>query len=389
MKLPLILTIAMLGATFQSEVFAESYEVPTPQQQAFRPIDSNELIVRYPKGKKWRSVSIFRGHGTGSSLKWIFKGETHFIVTSRYSSEFEILKQVPRAELSEITVKFTILDANTTKVFSKKRLRLNDFSTGDPLFDELIQQLLDRIKKSHPLIEILIDGGKILEGEDPNLEKTLTFFGEALGISPDSLKDARDLWILEKAKILEGRTFIVLWTNGYGVTRIEEILDQNSERQPLDTDELQELALGADPLAETYLFPSLSKKKGERWKVDASRASPIFMGLGDAETDGQIRVRYSKDGKFGKKKEESVRNLLIDDGDLEVTLEDGGEELHLGIESMSGELRVSNKDGMLLMGNGRGQLKFERLSKDHLFFGSRISRDLTSEWRYEAERVDP
>jgi hypothetical protein len=382
----LFLSITVLGTALIPASYAEPYEVPKPDQTAFRPIDSGELIDRYPKGKKWRSLSIFRGRGTGSSSKWGLKGETEFIITSRYSSQFEVLNQAPREELSEIEIKCEILEASTSKIFTKTRLRLSDFSTGDPLFDALIRQLAEKAKKIHPVVQLLISAGKILEGADPNLEKTLTFLAKSLGISPKSLANTQDLQILESAKHFEGRTFVVLWTNGYGVTSIEEVLDGNSDRRPLDQNELEELAVGADPLAELYVFPSLSKKKGDRWNLDASQASPIFMGMGDAETDGQIRLRYTKDGKFGK---ESVRSLLIEDGDVEAKVKDGGDEIQLGIESMSGEIRVSAKDGMLLMGNGRGRLIFERISKDHLFFKARISRDLTSEWRYEATRVGP
>tara|TARA_R100000750_G_C2334399_1_gene91506 strand:+ start:280 stop:1020 length:741 start_codon:yes stop_codon:yes gene_type:complete len=242
----------------------------------------------------------------------------------------------------------------------------------------------DKARNINPLVDMLIIGGKIFGELDQNLEKTLTNLAERFGLSPDQLVNANDLQIIESAKEFEGRAFDVVWTDGYGVTRIEEILQENSDRRPLDTNELKKLTEGANPLAELYVFPAMTKKKGDKWSLDVSKASPLIMAMGDTETDGQIRLRYSKDGTFGK---ESVRYLLIDGGDIESTIEDGKSELHLGIESMTGEFRVSDEDGMLMMGNGHGKLTYKRISKDHFFFGSRLSRDLTSEWRYEATRI--
>jgi hypothetical protein len=384
MRNALILLLTATGSLCFAQAPRDGYQVPKDKQKRFAPIDSAELIRRYPEGKKWKSMSVFRGTGTATSTNWGLEGEVDLVLTNQYVTKTEVLKRVKVGSLSQLTLRCEILEASATKVFTKRRLRLADLGSNDPLFDLAANVIDDTLEDAVPGYKILKRAGKLVEGADPKLERTLTSFAKRLGLKPDALVDRRDLQLIESPDKYRGRSFRVTWMNGFGVVQVIED-EPKGQRGRLDLNDLRQYSLGVNPLADLYIFPSLKKQKGDRWTLDASRASSIFVGRGDASTSGKVELRYKTDGKYGSR---TARMLGIEAGNIKAYTDDDGDAIEAGFDSMVGDMAVSNQDGLLLMANGTGKLTYERISKDHILFKARISKNFKAQWRYEASRLD-
>ena len=74
-----------------STIYSQEVELPKKRSKSFQPFDSKDLAVRYPVGKKWRSVSTFQATGMARSTNWGLTGEQNITIISRYSTVVEIL----------------------------------------------------------------------------------------------------------------------------------------------------------------------------------------------------------------------------------------------------------------------------------------------------------
>ena len=170
--------------------------------------------------------------------------------------------------------------------------------------------------------------------------------------------------------------------NGFGVTDARQVDNGNRDAIRLDVDDINRWAMGADPLASLYVFPTLSKRRGDAWTLDATHASSLFVGRGDARSRGQVELRYDRDTPYDDR---PARHLTIDAGNVAVSLEGDRRDTRYEIDSMEGEMVVARDDAMLLMATGTGQVSYRSFSTDHLLFKADLNRDVTTRWRYEAE----
>ena len=226
----------------------------------------------------------------------------------------------------------------------------------------------------------------MVEGADPKLRRTLTALGDRLGIHPQSLTDANDLELIERPYTYLGSRFEVTWDNQFGVTNVNRTpIPGSTAPKELNISQIRKWGANTSPLADLYLLPSLSKQPGERWSLDASKASSIFTGLGDTTTRGEIALHYQSDEHY---QDIPARKLSVDRGNLIALVEQNDFSATYRIDSMSGELFVNDKDGMLIMAKGRGDIRFNRESSNHILFRSEITRDFKCQWRYEAELLN-
>ena len=362
-----------------------SQEVVLPKKKSFEPFEAGDLATRYPAGKKWRSVSTFQATGTGRSTNWGLTGEQNITIINRYSTVVEILDNRKIADTVTIKMRVDIEDAAQTSVISNTSLRLADLETDDPLLLLAMDKGVDLLSSAIPPLKILIESGKILEGADPNLKRSLTALARRLNIRPETLAKAKDLELIEKPGTFAGSSFAVDWDNKFGITKVVRTPKPGSGApQKMDTQLIREWAVGANPLAELYVFPSLSKRRGDKWPLDARDAGPIFAGRGDAITRGEVGLAYVDDQTYAGNQ---VRHLDIRNGNLNVSVNEGENESRYRVDSMDGKLLVADDDGMLLMGNGNGDVSYNRLSTNHILFKAEISRDFECKWRYEAEKI--
>ena len=239
--------------------------------------------------------------------------------------------------------------------------------------------------KIYPPLKFAITLAKKLEQLDPEYERSLTTVANRLGLEPDQLISAKELEWFEEPRVYSGCSFKLKWVKEFGVVEAEQINGPNEKAPKLSVEDVLKWAVGADPLAELYIDPSLQKKVGDSWTLDAAQATQLFAGQGGARSTGKINVRYESDGTYAGS---AVRNVLIQNGNIEVTLDDDNTATRYQLNSMEGNIKLDNGDGTLLMANGTGQIGYSRESKDHFLFKAEVSRDVSSNWRYEAKRME-
>ena len=359
-------------------------EIPKETHAPFRPIDSTELASRYPKGKTWNAISIMRMTGSGFSTNWGLQGDIEFVLQNRYVTRIEILDNTQIGQTSMLKLRCDVLNASSSQVFSKERLRLASFASEDPLFNFILEKLIAAFELASPSFRIARQVFVKWESIDQDLQKSLTAIGKLLGIEPRKMLKNAELSWAEEPKIYAGYAFELEWINRFGVQSVTQVAKPDGSPD-LSLDNLRSWGERADPLAELYVFPSLTKRIGDEWPLDAARATPIFSGDGDARSTGKINLKYVSDGTYDTAK---VRNIEIVNGNVKVVRQEGADETSYEIDSLTGVMKVGHEDGMLRMSQGTGQFGYSKLSKNHILFKAELSRDVKAEWRYEAVQID-
>lgn len=365
---------------------AQTVSVPVDQEQKTEPLfQANELLRRYPKGKTWQALSVLRVNGRGSSQNWGITGESQFIQANQYQTEITILENNQFGQTSTIRLRCKIVHASSSKIVTKQTLRLADFSVDDPVLAFAIEKGIIIVDHMSPSFKVMVTVLKKWDEIDPNYQRTMTKTAKRLGIEAGQLEQAKDLEWMEEPRSYSGCSFEVQWANGIGVTDVKQTFDADSKSPKLSEDDLKSWFVGANPLAELYVFPSLTKRVGDSWILDASRATSMFVGQGDAKSNGEIKLRYERDATYDGK---PVRSLFIQNGNVEVITSSDGEETKYTINSMEGTMKVDPKDAMLKMSSGTGDINYSRMSTDHFLFKAELKREISGEWRYEAKKLD-
>ena len=373
-----LLAWLVVGLTGSTPSFAQ--DSPT------RPLaDSADLLDRYPAGKTWRSMSIMRVDGMAENEDWGFRGTRQFVATNRYETQVSVLGHDQIGTTHKIRLRIDVIDAGTMKIVSDRRVSLVGLDASDPLFDLAIDMAVESVMKGHPAGVVASKLLEKWEQIDPNYQKTLTRIANGINLPLEKFARDPNVLFLEQARKYAGCSFEAIWMNGYGIVEAKQIDNGLSGRIRLDPDELNRWAAGSDPLASLYVYPSLAKRVGDRWTLDASHATAVFAGYGDAKCRGELDLRYRSDESYAA---EPVRDLGIEAGQLDIIVQENGDEVRYEIGSMDGTMKIAQRDAMLMMGNGSGDIKYSRLSKDHFLFRAKIRRDVNVQWRYEMSRIE-
>ncbi|HBJ36659.1 MAG TPA: hypothetical protein DDZ51_18260 [Planctomycetaceae bacterium] len=376
--------LAILFNLIAIPLYSQSATLKKEQQKPFDPFDSQELLTRYPAGKTWQSLSVMRVNGRGSSTNWGLVGESQFIQANRYQTRITILDNQIFGKTSTIKLRCDVIDASSSKIITKESLRLADFDSSDPVFAYALKKGLATVEFISPGFKTVMAVLRKWEEIDPNYQRSLTEIARRFGLEPGQLNDVKDLQWMETPRVYSGCSFEVHWVNGIGVTKATQVKSPNSEAQSLSSEDINRWLVGANPLAELYVFPSLKKAVGDSWTLDASRATSIFAGQGDATSEGEVKLRYESDGDYDGNK---VRQVYIQNGRIEVVVASEGQETQYRINAMEGTMKIDHRDAMLMMSGGTGDLSYSRLSTDHFLFKAELRRDISCQWRYEAKRV--
>jgi hypothetical protein len=381
LKKPLLfgcLLIAFLAAP----VGAQVVEIPESERKPFAPIDAAELATRYPEGKKWRSISVLNAQGTGSSKNWGIEGTVHLAIVNRYFTQVTILENMVYGEdLTLIKMRVDIIEASGSKIISRQKLRLIGPEASDPIFAFVLKMGEAELVKISPIYLVLKKiSGKVNE-LDPGLERILTGISRRIGLINDLSTDPELTWF-EEPQEYSGCSFEVEWMNGSGVTKVKQVKNLAGEKKNLEVSQIRRWMGTADPLAELYFFPSLNKRIGDRWTVDASRASTIFSGDASAVASGKLEVHYVNDGDYSNQK---TRDLRIEAGNVQLVETRDVERTIYTLSSMTGRAKFDHQTAGLLMSNGEGSVQYNRVSTNHILFEAKLNRDMQAKWRFETE----
>ncbi|QDS93885.1 hypothetical protein FF011L_26610 [Roseimaritima multifibrata] len=351
----------------------------------FAPVKSSELLERYPTGKKWQSLAVARVDGSAEKSDWGLQGTVNFLQTNRYQTLVTVVQHDQSGETHDIKLRIDVIDAGSTKIITDRKLRLVGFDASDPLFKLAIENGIKLGTSVSPPARVAQMVLQKWEEIDPGYQKTLSRVASAVGLRIEDYTKDEGTRLLDEPRIYSGCSFEARWVNGFGfVEPPTQVGSPDGRRVVLSVEDLQQWAAGADPLASLYIFPSLRKQLGDRWTLDASRATSVFSGRGDASSRGEINLQYRRDGDYDGEK---VRELSITSGNVDVTVRGQDRDTRYQIHSMDGYMKVSHDDAMLRNAYGTGKFGYSSFSTDHLLFKASIKRDVNSDWRYEADRL--
>ncbi|WP_436716773.1 hypothetical protein U8335_05775 [Roseiconus lacunae] len=346
------------------------------RETASRKLDERELARRYPNGKSWAATKVLRLRGLAVNENWGIEGRTHVVYTNRYSGKTTVLDN----RLGDITFEIEVLEASQQRIVSEKRLRVADFSDASPIFKIGLEQLLDVTRAAVPPADVayklLVTYGKV----DPRYEKVLTRLAEVSGFDVERLTQIDEARLVEDPAQYSGCTFEVVWSNGLGITKVR----QTAGPVTVKLDDVRRWAQAADPLLDYYVMENVNRPVNDAWKVDAGNAGSMLVH-GGGSSSGSIQLRYLRDAIYDGK---ACRQLAIQNGDLALMLDHNAKKYDARVRGIQGRVFFGKDDYLILQANGTCDIKADVRSKNHLLFGTKWQRDVQTDFRYEAQRLN-
>ena len=367
-----LLAFGIISCASSTPVLAQRVKLDPAKRER---ISERELIRRYPVGKAWVSTKVFRLRGVSEAKQWGLEDEQHVVYTNRYQSYTKVLEN----DLGEIKLHLLVADSSQQRVLSNKKLKLRDFRNSTPLFRIAVSHV-GRLAIRNPYTlaagAILIAWGKV----DPQYEKTLTTIAKLSGLDIDQFAEIPEAQLVEDPDAISGCSFEVIWLNGLGVTEVKQV----DGPVKVELEELRRWAEAVDPLMDFYVMDSLDRNIGDSWDVKGKDAVSVLSSHGAKESDGSLRLKYLRDGVYQKV---PVRQLAIQSGRLDMLLDRNNRETDLRAAGIQGRILYDKNDYMIMQAYGKLDAKVD-ITKKHLLFGARWSRDVDLDFRYEAKLFD-
>ncbi len=273
-----------------------------------------------------------------------------------------------------------MLDASQQRITSEKRLRVADFSQTSPILKIGLEQLLDVARASAPPVDVayklIVTYGKV----DPRYEKALTRLAEVSGFDVERLTQIEEARLVEDPAQYSGCTFELVWSNGLWVTRVR----QTDGPVTVKLDDVRRWADAADPLLDYYVMENINRPVGDSWEVDAKNAGGIMMHQQGGQTDGVLKLKYLRDSPYDG---QPCRQLALQRGELTLMLDQNAKRYDARVRGIQGRVYYGKSDYLVLQANGTCDIKANVTSKNHLLFGTKWQRDVTTEFRYEAQLI--
>ena len=339
-------------------------------------IDLRTLALRYPVGKTWAASKVLRIRGLAVNENWGIEGRTNVVYTNRYSSKTTVTGN----EFGDLTFRIDVLEASQQRITSERRLRVADFSDASPILKIGLEQLLDVTRAAVPPADVayklLITYGKV----DPRYEKALTRLAEVSGFDVERLTQIDEAQLVEDPAQYSGCSFEVVWSNGLGITRVRQIAG------PVEVklDDVRRWAEAADPLLDYYVMENVNRPIGETWEIDAKNASGMMVHNQTGTSDGSLKLKYLRDAQYDS---QPCRQLAIQRGDLTMMLDQNAKKYDARVRGIQGRVFYGKNDYLILQANGTCDIQANVKSKNHLLFGTKWQRDVSTEFRYEAKLI--
>jgi hypothetical protein len=224
--------------------------------------------------------------------------------------------------------------------------------------------------------KLLVTYGKV----DPRYEKALTRLAEVSGFDVERLTQIEEAQLVEDPAQYSGCKFEVIWSNGLGITRVRQI----DGPVTVKLDDIRRWAEAADPLLDYYVMDNVNRPIGETWEVDAKKASGMMVHQQGGQSDGSLKLKYLRDATYDG---QTCRQLAIQSGELTLALDQNAKKYDARVRGIQGRVFYGKSDYLVLQANGTCDIKANVKSKNHLLFGTKWQRDVTTDFRYEAKMV--
>jgi hypothetical protein len=332
-------------------------------------IDENELIKRYPPGKKWRGVSGGKITGQASHEDWNIEGTAFFGYTYNVPADITVVSN----DRSEIVfdIEFHMI-SQLLKVSDVEVQLVPPTPETKALLQAVDYQIKEWLKEDQDKLDIykkIIKGIETIRKLDPGLKKTLTkLFNDQFDLEGD-LK-------AQQARIeeLSGKRFRVEYLNGFGVKKITQLDDTKA----FTRSQMLKLVNYVSVFLDYHIWPQ-DTEVGKEYEVDARKIAGVLILDPGADVTGQVSLRRDKD------RDPATAVVTVTEGTLTYDTSSSQKESSFNVSTPGGFFLVDKKNYMVTF--ARIELEASRLvaSKDHLLFRAKNAKNIEAEVYYEAK----
>jgi hypothetical protein len=349
-------------------------EFEEPGEQA-GDISEDELIQRYPAGKKWRGASTIQVTGRASNLDLNLEKAVAFGYDSNVVADVTVVSNDGNrvvfnikfhAIISELVVDDVEVQLVPPTPEQRALLKFADLAAKallvhDPL---LLGQYI-------AITEGLKTAGKGIDMVDPGLKKTLTYLLKNRFDVPGGVEKYK-----ARVEKLSLKRFRVEYLRDFGIKRITQLDETRVFTRP----QIERVVNYVSVFLDYYVFP-METKVGDQYDVDASDIAGILILDPDADVTGQISLRRDKDRSPG------TGMITVTEGTLTYETSSRQDEENVNVSTPGGYFLVDLKHHLVTY--ARINLSASRIvaTKDHLLFSAEDAVNIEAHAYYEAEML--
>ena len=347
-------------------------EFEEPGEQA-GDISEDELIQRYPAGKKWRGASTIQITGRASNLDLNLEKAVAFGYDSNVVADVTVVSNDGsrvvfdikfHAIISELVVDDVEVQLVPPTPEQRALLKFADLAAKALLaHDPLL------LGKYIAITEGLKTAGKGIDMADPGLKKTLTYLLKNRFDVPGGVEKYK-----ARVEKLSLKRFRVEYLRDFGIKRITQL----DETRVFTRRQMERVVNYVSVFLDYYVFP-METKVGDQYDVDASDIAGILILDPDADVTGQISLRRDKDRSPG------TGMVTVTEGTLTYETSSSEGEDNVNVSTPGGYFLVDLEHHLVTY--ARINLSASRIvaSKDHLLFRAEDAVNIEAHAYYEAE----
>lgn len=184
-------------------------------------------------------------------------------------------------------------------------------------------------------------------------------------------------------KMLQGKTFVLTYEDGVGLTKIDVLGDD------IITVREKDLLQRAFYLSDYYIFkdknqPAKKIREGDSWQVDSRTLAGIIDPRLRHKSKGLINLTRARNTIIGK---EEVANFIINKGLMKMYSLDREEEIIGKASIKQGSVLYDLRKRYVRRASINGTVNYKQVSKNHFFFKARLTGTPTMTIKYKCECV--
>lgn len=335
-------------------------------------IPTKHFLEYYKPGRTVDSSADVTISGKGTNLQWFVQSEVSFAYQYKMQATTTV-KENLGGETAVFEMKLgTVEQIRAVTQLNSLSIKLPEDSAAGmviPIIDDFVQDV-----PSYRLIRRL---ALVVNAVDPGLKSSLTAFAGYLKIGDRLVQEDDDVEFARRVMELSGQKLRIEYDRDGGIQKIDVLAGKSLPPETLDS-----LAHNSSLLLDYYLFPAAEKKEGERWDVDAAEVAGLFADGFSAEAKGNLKVKREHNEE---RQGEKVANLKIIGGEVNLTVQEGGQNIHSTIKPKASNVKFSIDDRLVRRAHIEWDVSGDKsYPLTHLLFGTKSMREMTFKSDYRA-----
>jgi hypothetical protein len=333
-----------------------------PLQPSYRPINKPAFLqLLRQQGKTYHNRVVGKVAGKASKKDWGVRGTAYFEYIYAVESRGKILKN----DGTQVVEERTFNDVHENLLVSAYEIGLELPESLDKMFlllnvfgpkgqaVSLAARTAMRIANN---IQLPVPAGWVEQARNAGV------FAKVPQLDPSRLESELKLFSQgSDNRLLQGKTVRIVFKDGQGVTEVEGVGCQISERE-------RDTIVRTNFILDHYIMPDRKVEPGSDWAVSGD----VFSGFLDPRLNGKISgdVGLMRTPDFIDHKGEVSKRLKIVKGNIEVRKTDGNRDITGQITGLRGVCVMPDKFGVVTVGHLHGYASYKNVSADHLLFAA-------------------